>query len=169
MRTLMIGTFIVTLLASASGRSQNAVHVVVKATSDPTHIYPSSKLYIASVVNRGNDRLVLEAVQMAGGYVGSGVFFPCSVEKWNSTTKAWDVIHRTPPTQSTKFPITELELKRGGEREVCRSLLPKEGARNGECVRFRISSKFTTGGNVFLSEAFTVDGKSDAVLSCTAL
>jgi hypothetical protein len=166
MRALAIGTFIVTLLASTSGRSQNAVRVAVKASDDPTHIYPSSKLYTASIMNKSNTKLVLEAVQMPGGYVGSGVFFPCSVEKWNSTSTAWEVIHRTELTQFRNPPVTELEFKRGGEREVCRSLLPKEGARNGDCVRFRISSKFGNGGEVFLSEPFTVDGKSDAVLTC---
>ena len=168
MRALVIGTFIVTLLGSTSGRSQNVVLVAVKASDDPTHIYPSSKLYIASITNRSNTKLVLEAVQMPGGYVGSGVFFPCSVEKWNSTSKAWEVIHRTELTQFINPSVTELEFKRGGERAVCRSLLPKEGARNGECVRFRISSKFGNGGEVLLSEPFIVDGKSDAVLTCNA-
>lgn len=165
----MIVACTVALLITACHKEQEVVRVAVRTTNDPTKLYPLSKLYIASIANKGHTKLVFEAVQMPGGYVGSGVFFPCSVEKRNVTSKGWDTISRTELTQFVNPPIKEQEVNRGDEREVCRSLLPKEGASDGDCVRFRLSSRFGYGGDVFLSEPFTVNGKSDAVLSCTSL
>jgi len=75
-------------------------------------------------------------------------------------------IHRTELKQFTNPTIKEQEFKPGTEREVCRSLLPKEGAKNGECVRFRVSSKFGGGGQSFVSRPFAVGGGPDEVLAC---
>jgi hypothetical protein len=166
MRTLTVLMCMIAFFVTGNRAEEESVRLTVKASADPTHAFSKSKLYVASVVNESGADLHVEAVQMPGGYLGSGVFFPCSVEKWNSESSSWALIRRTQLKQFTNPAVTEQEVKPGKGREVCRALLPKEGARNGECVRFRLSAKFGDDGPSFVSRPFTVGSALDARATC---
>jgi hypothetical protein len=168
MRNLAAIICVVGLLAAAAGANKESVCLTVKASADPTHAFPSSKLYVASISNGSKAPLIIQAVRMPGGYVGSGVFFPCVIEQWNTESKSWLSIRRTELKQFGSPTVTEQELGPGSEREVCRGLLPKEGARSGACVRFRVSSKFGDQGLPLVSHPFVVGGESEALVPCTA-
>jgi hypothetical protein len=168
MRNLAAIICVVGLLGATAGANEKSVRLMVKASADPTHTFPSSKLYVASISNGSRAALVIQAVRMPGGYVGSGVFFPCVIEQWNTESKSWVSIRRTKLKQFGSPTVTEQELGPGSEREVCRALLPKEGATSGACVRFRVSSKFGEQGQAFVSRPFVVGGESEALVPCMA-
>lgn len=168
MRNLAAIICVVGLLAAAAGANEKSVRLTVKASADPTHAFPSSKLYVASISNGSKAALVIQAVRMPGGYVGSGVFFPCVIEQWDPQSKSWVSIRRTELKQFGSPTVTEQELGPGSEREVCRALLPKEGATSGACVRFHVSSSFEDRGRAFVSRPFVVGGETEALVPCVA-
>jgi hypothetical protein len=160
MRDLTVIICIVGLLTAPSRASEKSISLTVKASADPTRAFPSPKFYAASISNGSAVALVVQAVRMPGGYVGSGVFSPCTIEEWNTESKSWVPVRHTDLKQFGNPTITEQKLGPGSEQEVCRALLPKEGARIGACVRFRLSSEFGGRGQTFtfVSRPFIIGG-----------
>jgi hypothetical protein len=155
------------ILAAACGNKKPLVRVSVRARKDISGLDPNSKkLYLAFISNQGSAESVLEVVRMGGGYVGSGVFFPCSLEEWNPGTKAWRVLRQTTLEGSGGRKASKEVLKPGDTHEACRYLLPYQGGHEGSCMRFRISSTFGKGGQFFYSPPFLIGGEPNAVLPC---
>jgi len=67
MRTLAATIFTIAFLASIHGGAEESIRLSVKASADPTHAFPGSKLYVASILNMSDAKLALEAVRMPGG------------------------------------------------------------------------------------------------------
>jgi hypothetical protein len=167
MKTLLAVCCAFAILAADCGNKKPLVRVSVRARKDISGLDPKSKkLYVAFISNEGSADSVLEVVRMPGGYVGSGAFFPCSLEEWNQGTKAWRVLRQTTLSVFGDRKASKEVLKPGETREACRALLPYEGGREGSCMRFRISSTFGEGEQFFYSPPFLVSGGPDVVLPC---
>ena len=71
----------------------NGVGLRVTSAEDPTKAFPGSRLYVARLVNHGSADMTVQAIAMPGGYVGSGLFFACTIEQ-RSKAGTWSVIRR---------------------------------------------------------------------------
>src|SRR5690348_18083963 len=142
MKTLLAVCCAFAILAADCGNKKPLVRVSVRARKDISRTDPNSKLYVALISNEGSADSVLEVIRMPGGYVGSGVFFPCSLQERNPSSKEWHRVHVPRMSDSEETGTSEEVLKPGETREACRALLPYEGGREGSCMRFRVSSTF---------------------------
>jgi hypothetical protein len=134
--------------------------IIVSSRPDPTGVFPTSNLYLAEL--RTDEPITVEAIQMPGGYVGSGTFFHCSVEKWDKGLHRWRVIHQNDLSQFHNPNLTTLEIKSNEAREVCRALLPHDGGAKGDRARFRLSYTWHDFARSIVSDPFVIDGKDDA-------
>src|SRR5437764_5854907 len=57
--------------------------------------FPGAGAYSATLTNTTTRPIRLEAIQMPGGYLGNGTFYPCEIQFWNGKTRQWGSI---PPT-----------------------------------------------------------------------
>lgn len=122
-------------------------------------LFPASKDYAAVLANHGNKPVSIEAVQMPGGYAGSGRFYACSLQFWKASSRKW-VTPR--PAKLTDFgtappPIIKVGLEPGTALQVCTSLLPQQQGHIGDSVRFALSLRWDQEPAVF-SKAFTILG-----------
>lgn len=143
-------------------KREGTLRVTVRSLADPTKAYPDSRLYLAEVTNARTTPMRLQPIQMPGGYVGSGTFFPCSIETRNKNGK-WATLNgtRTAIAQSEGPPPRDVELMPGKTQEVCRALLPHEGGRSGDCVRFRMKLGWSKTYSYLLSDSFQISRGSD--------
>jgi hypothetical protein len=119
--------------------------------SKKNELFPTSRDYGALLTNSGTDTISIEAVQMAGGYAGSGRFYACSVQFWKPSSKKWATprpaklqdFGRTPPH------VVRVELKPGDILAVCNSLLPQQQGHLGDSVRFALSLQWDQKPTVF--------------------
>jgi len=127
--------------------------------SRSNQLFPISRDYAALLINDKAVPVSIQAVQMPGGYAGSGRFYACSLQFWSSSRKKW-VTPR--PAMFSDFghnppPIVKVELKPGDALEVCHSLLPQQQGHIGDSVRFALSLVWGKGPTVF-SNRFTILG-----------
>lgn len=120
-------------------------------------LFPASKDYAAVLANRGSTPVSIEAVQMPGGYAGSGRFYACSLQFWKASSRKW-VTPR--PAKLTDFgttppPIVKVGLEPGTVLQVCTSLLPQQQGHVGDSVRFALSLQWAQEPTVF-SKVFTI-------------
>jgi hypothetical protein len=136
--------------------SADRVGLIVMRSPDPSGLSPSSKLYVATLQNDTKLDIVLEAVQMPGGYVGSGTFFNCSLEQWDHQKKVWNVVRHESLAGFVKTNRKFVRIKPGGREEVCRNLLPHDAGSPGSCMRFRLERSWENGEDPFVSTPFVV-------------
>lgn len=120
-------------------------------------LFPASKDYAAVLANHGNKPVSIEAVQMPGGYAGSGRFYACSLQFWKASSKKW-VTPR--PAKLTDFgttppPIVKVGLGPGMVLQVCAGLLPQQQGHIGDSVRFALSLRWGQQPTIF-SKMFTI-------------
>jgi hypothetical protein len=147
-------------LFAVTGLGQIRLSVI--STPDPTGAYPQSRLYTVLMRNAGPWRVELAAIQMPGGYVGSGTFFNCSVEQWSPKRKQWVVVWHTDPLPEPKAAV---QIGPGEEREVCREMLPlpsRPYGDTGACLRIRVARNWSPGNSTWVSRSFVVGDQSGA-------
>src|SRR2546425_13213396 len=75
------------LVYAATGQRQPNLHrnlvLAVKKPTDKTKELPGSHVYVADLANNSDQILMLQVIQMPGGYAGSGQFFACALQSWN--------------------------------------------------------------------------------------
>ncbi len=152
-----VAVSVLALLALGADRPAKNTVVSVRSSPDPTGMHPSSRLYVAEL--RTEVPITVEAIQMPGGYVGSGTFFHCSVEKWEASQKKWRVVHKNDLSQFHNPNIQKIAIKPGEAREVCRALLPHDGGAEGDRVRFRLGYSWSDFRHSMLSVPFMIDEK----------
>lgn len=122
-------------------------------------VKPPSRLYVADLYNNSAAPVVLEVVQMPGGYVGSGRFYACSLESWDPQKQKWDALRPArladfglrPQVKETRLPLSE-------RTEVCRMILPSQGGSLGGCVRFSLRLRWDDDQRVpIVSLPFSID------------
>jgi hypothetical protein len=137
--------------------SDEHISLIVNRSPDPTGIFPSSQLYTATIQNDTRMDIVLAAVQMPGGYVGSGTFFNCYLEQWDKREGAWSFVPSPGFGGLIKTNRTSVRIKPGKNIEVCRSLLPHDAGSPGSKMRFRLESSWEEDGDVYISAPFIID------------
>lgn len=129
----------------------------ISSHPDPTHTDRNSHLYVAQFRNSTSQKIRLEAVQLPGGYVGSGRFFPCELETWDRQRKRWEQIKETRLFQFGHPRIVTVIVAPHTGIDVCRALLPHEGGRPGMTIRFRLWPRWMHGRKDFyVSDAVEV-------------
>jgi hypothetical protein len=129
------------------------MHLVLaaKKTTDPRRTVSKSALYTAELSNEGSSTETLEAIQMPGGYAGSGQFFACSLERWSYKQKKWVSLR---PAKLSEFGvkpnIRNFQIKPGESMQVCEMMLPSQAGSMGDCVRFRLRMQWATSSSVVL-------------------
>jgi hypothetical protein len=136
--------------------SADQARLQVENLPDPSGLSPSSRLYLATLRNDTKSDILLNAVQMPGGYVGSGTFFNCSLEQWDGSKKQWKVVRRESLAGFAKNNQKPISVKPGGQQEVCRNLLPHDAGSLGSCMRFHLKKTWDQGAATFFSEPFVV-------------
>jgi hypothetical protein len=144
-------------VSSVEQKEKLALQIV---ESRQNELFPASRNYIAVLTNSGKGSAAIEAVQMPGGYAGSGRFYPCSLQFWNVSNHTWMTPRPAKLSGFGKKPsIIQIKLKPGEKLEVCNSLLPQQQGRVGDSVRFGLSLKWGHGPTLF-SRKFTISGQS---------
>lgn len=133
--------------------------LVAKKTVNLTRTVPNSALYTAELSNDGSSLEALEAVQMPGGYVGSGQFFACSLERWSVKGKKWALLR---PAKLSSFGLNpnlkNMQIKPGESIQVCEMILPSQAGSMGDCVRFSLRMRWGNSNSVaLLSKPFRID------------
>jgi hypothetical protein len=115
-----------------------------------------SSLYIAALSNNGSKTATLEAVQMAGGYVGGGTYFACGLQTWNADHQDWEFVR--PPMRSDykNNRIVYVEWKPGQRAEACSWLLPSQGGSEGDCARLTIQQEWLGDSELVVSKPFII-------------
>ncbi len=122
-------------------------------------------VYSGTIRNPSSAMLELQTVEMPGGYVGSGRFFNCSVERMDTRTGTWKGVLGSALSQFKNPKIGSVMLGRGDAIEVCRELLPRGPATKNSCVRFRVSAGWGPASKAYFSAPFLA-GKGTKVQGC---
>ena len=132
------------------------VTLAVRVSPDPTGKYPHSRLYAAVLANSTRSVVALTAVQMPGGYVGSGTFFKCSIEQWDPSGKVWRIIHRVNLESYLATNSKTIRVESGQSKEVCREMLPGDISQVGSRLRFRLDSSWKPDAQTWVSPTFSL-------------
>jgi hypothetical protein len=153
------------MMLACTGICGDAIRLVIKQEPDPTGKYPESKLYIGVLVNDGTAPVSLKAVQLPGGYVGSGTLLNCSIEEWSLRNGSWAEVRTTDLKGFANPRIADVALQPHDERTVCRQMLPHEAGHAGSCVRFRLAESWASGSRRWTSTPFVI-GEAPGARSC---
>jgi hypothetical protein len=134
--------------------------LTVRKPGDKTREIPGSSWYVADLLNNGNGTETLEAIQMPGGYAGSGKFFACGLQAWSTRQHEWTSLRSTRQSEYGRNPIESIEIKPGERMEVCASLLPAQAGALGQCVRFTLRKRWSEApSGSLVSEPFSIGEK----------
>lgn len=131
-------------------------HLKLIARSDGSaNGFPLSKYFVATLENSGNDTVSITAIQMPGGYLGSGQFFGCALQVRNHRTGLWENTYEPNRAEYEGGKVEEVNVDPGRAMQVCKMLLPQQAGRAGDTVRFTLSISFD-GPPLLYSEPFTI-------------
>jgi hypothetical protein len=109
----------------------------ISSRPETSHSGHGTRVYEAILVNTGTAALELSAIQMPGGYVGSGRFFPCSLMLWDVKTQRWKRSQLFSADQFGKSPkLIQVRLDPGQKLSVCTLVLPTQAGELGQQARF---------------------------------
>lgn len=151
-RILIAVALVLPFVLKAQTKKTTKLLLVVKTMEDQTkNIVPGSKWYVAELINKGTQTTRLEAIQMSGEYAGTGQFFNCTLQVWKGTwRRLWNDSGPAPR-------YVEVDLKPGDHKKVCVMLLPSEAGSLGQCVRFKVNTRWRTGpAYTVFSEPFVI-------------
>jgi hypothetical protein len=130
--------------------------VVTDITKPENKLFPGAKAYSGKLTNTTTQPIRLEAIQMPGGYLGNGTFYPCEVQFWNGKTKRWRSFGTTSKrSEHSAGLFFHAEMKPNESLEVCRTLLVKERIKGGKCARFALSFQWNHKPEI-LSKPFVI-------------
>ena len=138
--------------------SGQEARIVVSTDAEPASIGQSWKLFAGVLVNGSASEILLKAVQMPGGYVGSGTFFACTVEQWDPHKRAWRVLRQPEPGASPN--LKTVRVGPGDQVEVCRELVPRERLKDEACMRFKLRQSWAEDASSWVSNTFIAGVKS---------
>ncbi len=175
MRTVRFSwVLILCVLSAASSYTSEKVPsskfqlIVTDITKPGDTLFPGAKAYSGKLTNASIQSIRLEAVQMPGGYLGNGTFYPCEIQFWNRTTKRWVNIGSTSRRSNNSAGMFfHAEMKPNETLEVCRTLLEKERIRGGKCARFALTFHWNQKPDI-LSKPFVIPDpeKPDKPIQC---
>jgi hypothetical protein len=153
MRVAPIAAAILLLNSSSCTRAQRNSRTddrlqLVAAETGRTDVFPASAFYSGTLVNRSEEQVDVDSVQMPGGYQGAGQFFPCEVQAWSAEKKIWKTPH---PISLSEYAgrVTRVSIPAGAKLEVCRNLLPQQAGHSGDSARFALSRTWGNAPTIF--------------------
>jgi hypothetical protein len=154
------------LLCAQLTHAAGNIAIRVESSPDPTGSNPASTLYRAVIENGTASRLELKAVQMPGGYVGSGTFYPCLLQEWDPRARRWRLASRTAIQDFGRPTVRTVIIAAGDQTEVCREMLPPVGNRvaggkAGACMRFVVRRSWDEGAERWTSTPFVAGKPTD--------
>ena len=144
-RIALVALSALNLIYTSTGQPQPGLRkklVLAEQTAEDKtrdHI-PGSKWYVSDLLNNSDQLVKLEAIQMPGGYAGSGKFFACGLQVWNTRRREWMRLWASEVGPSPHF--VDVEVNPGEHREACNMLLPAQAGAVGQCVRFRLRTRW---------------------------
>lgn len=158
--TMLLLSGLVGLAAQKSMHTSDRPVLSVKKSTDSTKAPPESSLYAADLFNPSNEPVTLEAVQMPGGYVGSGQFFRCDLQRWSRTHGKWTRLRQAKLSSFGHDPhLVSVSINPHERLQVCALALPSQAGTVGDCVRFRLQTRWKNGkSEAFVSTPFLIDG-----------
>jgi hypothetical protein len=166
---LVLSATMLTALSPSQSRptSKNKLSLNMRVLTDKSkEVVPGSKSYIASIVNNGDKTLKLQSVEMPGGYAGEGKFFPCALEGWNSRRRQWAQLWRSEVGPAPRF--VDVEVVPWEEKDVCNMLLPSQSGATGECVRFKLRTRWQDTSFTVVSQPFVIGDVTAKAGPCRA-
>lgn len=143
---------------AATNKSAGLRLEVMESTELIPGLSPPSKLFVANLYNNSAVAVTLESVQMPGGYVGSGQFYPCSTEARDFVTRRWQTLHFAKLSDFGLRPrIEETHIPSGKYAEVCRTILPSQGGSPNACLRFSLRFRWKDTEAAIVSHPFVID------------
>ena len=114
--------------------------IVTDITKPGNTLFPGAKAYSGKLTNTTTQSIRLEAVQMPGGYLGNGTFYPCEIQFWNGKTRQWRSTGSTSRRSDNSAGLFfRAEMKPNETLEVCRTVLIKQRIKGGKCARFALT------------------------------
>jgi hypothetical protein len=158
---LTLGPLLLSCTVGKDQKSSNpSLVLTVRKAEDRTREIPGSNWYVAELVNNSNASQTLEAIQMPGGYAGSGKFFACGLQAWSTQRHAWASLRSAKRSEYGHNPIEKVEIKLGERMEVCARLLPAQAGSVGQCVRFTLRKQWNQDSpGSLVSEPFSIGEK----------
>jgi hypothetical protein len=135
--------------SSQSGPKPNIRLRLSAAEDGRTDMFPLSVYYSGMLINEGDKAVSLDAVQMPGGYVGSGRFFPCVAQVWNSHKQTWDTPHPAMLSDYEAGQVISVNVRPGEKLEVCKRLLPQQEGHSGDKGRFALALRWSQRPSLF--------------------
>ena len=157
-------------VASSENPSSKFQLIVTDITKPGDTLFPGAKAYSGKLTNTTTQSIRLEAIQMPGGYLGNGTFYPCEIQFWNGKTKRWRSIGSTSRRSDNSAGLFfRAEMKPNETLEVCRTLLVKERIKGGRCARFAFTFHWDHKPDI-LSKPFVIPDpdKPDKHIKCAA-
>jgi hypothetical protein len=146
---------------TGKGESGRNLKLMAHRTGGPIAEANGSFLYTGELSNESAALVNVEAVQMPGGYVGSGRFFACSLQIWDDGGQRWALQRSARLSNYGKSPnVTTVEVPPGGREEVCRMVLPAQSGKDGACARFLFRLKWNDAGRPVISNPFIIGSTS---------
>jgi hypothetical protein len=118
--------------------------LTVQKSADKTRILPESALYQADLINRSKEAVMLQAVQMPDELADDVEFFYCSLDAWKPDQRRWTFLWSSHAGLSANAVphLKDVALKPGEHVRVCSMLLPAQIGKNGQCVRYRLRTRW---------------------------
>jgi hypothetical protein len=146
---------------TGKGESVHKLKLKARRTGGPIAEANGSFLYTGELSNESAVAVNVEAVQMPGGYAGSGRFFACSLQIWDNGEQRWAMQRSARLSNYGKNPnVTTEEVRPGMREEVCRMVLPAQSGKDGECARFLFRLKWRDTGSPVMSNPFIIGSSS---------
>lgn len=146
-----------------NGESGHNLKLVAHRTGGPIAEANGSFLYTGELSNESAAAVNVEAVQMPGGYAGSGKFFACSLQIWDGAEQRWVLQRPDHLSNYGKNPnVATIEIRPGMREEVCRMVLPAQSGKDGACARFLFRLKWQDAGHPVISNPFIIGSSSSS-------
>jgi hypothetical protein len=128
---------------SGFGKHANLA-LTVQKSADKTRTLPGSALYQADLINRSKEAVMLQAVQLPDESAGYVEDFYCSLDAWRPDQSKWALLWSSHVGLSTNSGphLKDIVVKPGERVRVCSLLLPAQIGKNGQCVRYRLSTRW---------------------------
>jgi hypothetical protein len=106
---------------------------------------------------------IFEGIKLPGGYVGSGVFYPDRIERWDASKHSWITVRQT---LRSEMPGSLVRKRIWPGQSIFASgwdaVAATDGIRKGDTVRIVVFSSFgdgetRKGQKAFYSPEFTID------------
>jgi hypothetical protein len=149
---------------SGKGESGHSLKLTAHRTGGPIVEANGSFLYTGELSNESAVAVEVEAVQMPGGYAGSGRFFACSLQVWDGSEQRWALQRSARLSKYGKNPnVAKVDVQPGMREEVCRMVLPAQSGKDGACARFLFRLKWQDTGHPVISNPFIIGSSSSSV------